>query len=165
MGTKEDVGRVAKKVARILPGIGSYQDKEAARQADKELRIRICGRLDMLLGSVESLKTEVAKRGEYRNLGGLEDLSRHLEKLSRWLRFASGGYAPVFSETKVDEDALNTLYEYDLDLCEIVAMVESAVKMAIEDKKVVPSRDSIDQIRKHLWSMEEKLRYRQSSFK
>jgi len=34
---KESVGKVLKKAVRILPGVGSYQDKESLRERDKKL--------------------------------------------------------------------------------------------------------------------------------
>jgi len=41
MGTKERVGKVLKKAVRIVPGVGSYQDKESLRESDKKLRDHI----------------------------------------------------------------------------------------------------------------------------
>ena len=164
MVKKETVGKSLKKAARILPGIGSYQDREASRESDKELRMQLSRRLDEYLGSIEWLKTDQARKGNYKRLNELEDLSRHLEKVSRMVQFESRGYSPLFADHAIDEGALDRLLEYDKGLWEGVSRIGEAVQAITADRKV-PVKEEIGEIRKELSLVEKRLKERESLFK
>lgn len=158
---KENVGRVFAKTARLLPGIGSYQDRESTREADKALRMRMSGSLTRLLESVEALKSRLAKKGAIKNILPLEDLTRHLEKASREMQFASRGYSPVFSRQEIDEEALEHIYERDTVLLDQINELEKAVEALIEkaespwDGAVKPIRQMLSRLEKGLQEREE----------
>ena len=164
MGTKEKVGEFLKGIARWIPGIGSYQDKEAAREADKALREGIAKKLDELLGAVEWLKTDQAKKGAYKHLKAMDDLARDLEKLSRMIEMAARGYAPVFAQWKADEDSLMRLYRHDLGMWDLVAEVEMEIERITRDR-AIPKTDEIEEIRLLLRRLEKMVGDRELVFK
>jgi hypothetical protein len=161
---KEDVGRALKTAARILPGIGSYQDREASREADKALRMELSAILDQLLGRTEWLKTDLAKKGAIQHIQRVEDLARHLEKVSRMLAFAARGYAPVFSLKEVDEEALDRMYNYDKALTELVKEIEDAV-VAMTEVQEIPSEEKTAHVREMLLDMERRIEGREAFLK
>jgi hypothetical protein len=116
MGMKEGLGSALKRAARILPGIGSYQDKESIRESDKKLREFIGSGLSEHMKTIERLKTNIAREGSLLFIKDLDDLTRKMDKISRSLRFASRGYAPVFDYDGVDEEALQRLFDFDKSL-------------------------------------------------
>jgi hypothetical protein len=116
MGMKEGLGSALKRAARILPGIGSYQDKESIRESDKKLREFIGSGLSEHMKTIERLKTNIAREGSLLFIKDLDDLTRKMDKISRSLRFASRGYAPVFDSDGVDEEALQRLFDFDKSL-------------------------------------------------
>jgi hypothetical protein len=116
MGMKEGLGSALKGAARILPGIGSYQDKESIRESDKTLREFIGSGLSEHMKTIERLKTGIARGGSLLFVKDLDDLTRKMDKISRSLRFASRGYAPVFDSDSVDEKALQRLFDFDKSL-------------------------------------------------
>jgi hypothetical protein len=127
MGMKEELGGVLKGAARIVPGIGSYQDKESIRGSDKKLREFLGSQLSDHMKTIERLKTGIARGGSLSFLKELDDLSRTMDKLSRALRFASRGYAPVFDSDRIDEDALQRLFDFDKSLKEDIDQVDPLV--------------------------------------
>jgi len=137
MGTKEKVGKIIKKAARILPGIGSYQDKESIRESDKNLRAQISAQLTSSMGALERIKTDIARKGSLSSLKDLDDLTRHMDKLSRAIRFASRGYTGVFDSKGVDETALSKLFEFDRSLHTEIGLVEPLVSK-ISEKEIGP---------------------------
>ena len=148
MGMKEELGRVLKGAARILPGIGSYQDKESIRGSDKKLREFLSSRLSEHMKTIERLKTGIARGGSLSFLKEVDDLSRAIDKLSRSLRFASRGYAPVFDSDQVDEDALQRLFDFDKSLKEDIDRVDPLVARISEraenlDMKLLKELDAI----------------------
>jgi hypothetical protein len=161
---KEDVGRVLKRAARILPGIGSYQDRESIREADKALRMQISRKLDELLGAVEWLKADQAKKAALKHLTEIDGLSRHLERVSRSIEFASRGYTPLFSEEAFDEDGLARLFEVDRGLLDAVAEVETLV-VKLTEKGAVVTSEGITSVRKQLDLLDKQLKARGSLLK
>jgi hypothetical protein len=158
---KEDIGRVLQRAARVLPGIGSYQDRESSREADKALRMKLSERLNQSLDRVERLKSGLAKKGAFRNILPLEDLSRHLEKVSRVIEFSSRGYSPLFSSKQIDEEALDRIYELDSGMWHLLTEVEETVRVL--DGKPEPEKDAgIESIREMLFRMENSLKEREA---
>jgi hypothetical protein len=51
-----------KKLARILPGIAGYQDRETLRDTDKAVRMKLAGELEGIRLSVESDKRNKSKK-------------------------------------------------------------------------------------------------------
>jgi hypothetical protein len=164
MVKKEGVGQVLKKGARIIPGIGSYQDREAGREADKTLRMELGAVLDDLLGRTEWLKTDLAKKGAIKHIQRVEDISRQLEKVSRMLEFAQRGYAPVFSEKRIDEEALQRIYEHDKTLVERVKEIEDAVTQLSEEREM-PAEKETNRVREMLSGLERDLQKRETFLK
>lgn len=164
MVKKEDVSGTLAKAVRILPGIGSYQDRESSREADKALRMQLSERLDRLLGNIEWLKTDLAKKGAIRQIQPVEDLSRHVEKVSRMFEFAPRGYSPLFSRKQVDEEALNRIYKYDEKLSGLIEEIEKSIGEMTEAREV-PSETAMAPIRKMLSDMELKLKDREAFVK
>jgi hypothetical protein len=164
MSKKEDVGRVLKKAARILPGIGSYQDRESIRESDKALRMQIARKLDELFGMVEWLKADQAKKGALKHLTEIDGLSRHLERISRTVEFASRGYTPLFSQEAFDEDGLARLFEFDRVLLKGVAEAEALV-VELTEKGALVTPEGITTVRKQLDLLDKQLKARGSFLK
>jgi hypothetical protein len=164
MLNKEDVGGALKRAARILPGIGSYQDRESIRESDKALRMQISRKLDELLGMVEWLKADQVRKAALKHLTEIDGLSRHLERVSRTIQFASRGYTPLFSDEAFDEDGLARLFEVDRGLLDGVAEVETLVAKLTEKGTVVTS-EGVTTVRKQLDLLEKQLKARGSLLK
>jgi hypothetical protein len=148
MGMKEELGGILKGAARIVPGIGSYQDKESIRESDKKLREFLSFQLSEHMNTLERVKTGIARGGSISFLKELDDLTRTIDKLSRSLRFASRGYAPVFDSNRVDEDALQRLFAFDKSLKEDIDTLDPLVAKISEmaenlDVKLLKELDAI----------------------
>ena len=137
MGMKEGLGDVLKGAARMLPGIGSYQDKESIRESDKQLRALLSSRLSDDAQTIERLKTSIAREGSLSFIKDLDDLTRKMDTLSRRIGFASRGYAPVFATDQANEDALQRLFDFDkslkLDIDQLTPLVEKISETAKAD--------------------------------
>lgn len=110
---KESLGWFMSTAVRILPGIGSYQDREACREADQELRLKMSRRLSEMIDSVDKIKNECAQKGQLKVLKLLEDLTTHMDRISRSLQFLPRGYSALFDSRKVDEEVLDQILDYD----------------------------------------------------
>jgi hypothetical protein len=119
---------------KYIPGYRGYAEKETRREADKLLREHLAGRLRQgkdMIGDVRDKLVEEAK------LDLLDDVDRVdliYENVVDRLGFASYGYAGFFDAARVDEGALDRLYEFDESLAkgvdDVIAKTE-AVKAAV----------------------------------
>lgn len=125
-------------------------------EASKESAIRVSARLDDLLGLIEWLKTDQMKKGSRRNTQNLDDLSIHVEKISRKMDSVSREERPRSEEGKMNEPALNEIIEYDRGIADLLSNIEEAVKR-ITAEKAVPGSDDINNIQKMLGLMENRI--------
>ena len=163
MGTKEDVGKVLKKAVRILPGVGSYQDKESLRESDKKLRDHISGQLSKSITIIERLKTGISRKGSLSFLKDLDDMARQMDTLSRTITFASRGYSGVFDSNLYDEKALSHLFEFDQSFVKDVDLLSSFI-VNLSEKKEFDS-PLLDKVRDHLVKIEQRINEREKLFK
>ena len=126
MGTKESLAERLEQLARLIPGLGSYQDKEDLRERDKRLRETLAGRLDGARKGVEKTIDRFQKMGHLANLDRLGSLERKIHPAADTIRFASRGYSGAFDAIKIDEDKLERLFAWDVSLAESVSAIETA---------------------------------------
>ena len=161
MGTKEKLAKILTKTARILPGIGSYQDKESVRESDKKLRDYLSGELARYLNAIEKLKTDLSRKGSLSFLKELDDISRQIDKLSRTIRYASRGYAGVFASYQVDEKALSDLFEFDRSLKgEITGLTPLISQICAKDGGL--ASPLLNELRDRLFGVEQKVAERET---
>jgi len=132
MVTKESLAGKAAKVARIIPGFSSYQDKEKLRDIDKRLRTHISSILSQERVRIEDLKSQRAKAIKLNHLDDLDALTRKMHKLADTITFAAYGYAPLFDRTSVDKKKLEELYSFDQSLEEEISVVKGTVDNLLE---------------------------------
>lgn len=117
--TRPKAAVLLEKIARIIPGIAGYQDRETCRNTDRIVRekaaqsIRRCR--EGISRTIDGLSRKPGGAG-LTSIGPLENLSNRLERLEDGLRYAVYGYAGWFSSTGVMLEDLERLYQYDLDL-------------------------------------------------
>jgi hypothetical protein len=161
MGTKEKLAKILTKTARILPGIGSYQDKESARESDKKLRDYLSGELARYLNAIEKLKTDLSRKGSLSFLKELDDISRQIDKLSRTIRYASRGYAGVFASYQADEKALSDLFEFDRSLKEEITGLTPLISQICEKDGGLAS-PLLNELRDRLFGVQQKVAERET---
>ncbi|MBW1705871.1 MAG: hypothetical protein JRJ86_12005 [Deltaproteobacteria bacterium] len=138
------------------------QHIQASAQKDaKEPAIRVCTRLDELLGLIEWLKADQAKKGGLKNIQDLDELSMHMEKISRKMESVSREEMPQSEDGKMNESALNEILEYDRGIVDLLLSIEETVK-GITGEKAVPESNDISNIQKMLGLMENRIKERES---
>jgi hypothetical protein len=134
------------RLARMVPGVSGYQDKESSRDTDKNIRLRVATELEQLKRDLEHDKRRLMERKDLSHLPALDRVASQLDKLANTVRYASRGYSGVFDSNKLDVKKLDQLCTFDLQLMDEMAMLktqakqahdshgdETALKQAIED--------------------------------
>ncbi len=135
-------------------------DKQRIRtsgsKASKKSAIGVSARLDGLLGLIEWLKTDQMKKNSRKNTQNLDDLSIHMEKISRKMDSVSREERPQSEDGKINKSALNEIIEHDRGIADLLSNIEEAVK-DITAEKAVPGSDDISNIQKMLGLMEDRI--------
>ena len=116
------------RLARFVPGVAGYQDRENARATDKELRMRLVQELRRLVQVLDDHKARLAEAHDFSALPRLDRLAGRLERMGRTVEFASRGYTGLFDLHAVDVEVLDQLYAFDLGLFEALSVVRARVE-------------------------------------
>lgn len=164
MGTRERIADGLKDLARLIPGMTSYQDKEGLRAADKRLRQTLADRLDSAGKAVDDVVFQVQRRGRLDHLDLLGRLERRLHSAADGIRFAGYGYSGLFSAVKVDEDRIQQIYDFDIDLARTVCTVEEQIGSLEATPLDALKKELLDPIEEELSFLEDKVRERTALF-
>lgn len=121
------VAEKLEQLARWVPGIAGYQDRESARETDKTLRIQLAGQLTDARLLLDEVKRALVDARRLDGLAVLDRLSSKLQKSENLVRYASRGYRGYFDEYKLTRKTLEQLYAFDLSLVDDVNRVQRHV--------------------------------------
>lgn len=103
-------------LARKVPGVSGYLDREDARAADKALREQVVAEIGRARRVLDGVVRVQAERRAFAVLPFLDRLGTKLDTIASSIRFAAQGYRPIFDRESVDAAQLRQLFEYDRDL-------------------------------------------------
>jgi hypothetical protein len=164
MLTKEKIAEIFSSVARIFPGIPSYQEREGLRAQDKIIREQLASRITEQVGNLHHVMSALTNRATLKPLADLDRLCRTLMKLSDMIRFAGYGYDGLFSGTPVDEQKLAELYEYDLSLHQEVEELAVATSTLQQQRDSEWGNDSLGDFRQLVSRLEKRINDREFIF-
>ncbi len=121
------------RLARLIPGVGRYQDREGLRETDKQVRVYVANLLADLDRTVEGAKRGLTQANRLDRLPALDRVARLLNTLADRIRFASYGFAGAFDLHRIRERELAVLHQFDVGLVEAVSRLRASVQ-ALADK-------------------------------
>ena len=110
-----------------IPGYAGYRSKEKRRDSDRLIRERLANEYGELADRLGRLATRFA---DERDLDAVRLINKPHTRLITFrdrLRSATYGYAPLFSETSVDEAALDQIAAFDQSLGEGLEPLEASI--------------------------------------
>jgi hypothetical protein len=164
MGIRESLAERIERLARLVPGIGSYQDKETRRDADKRLRVTLADRLDSARKTVEAVIAKLQADNRFDLLDRLGRLERKLYQAADSIRFATYGYSGVFDAIKIDEARLDQLYAFDIALAESVSAVQGTAENLKASTPEAMGADALEPLEQQIASFNGKLHERMTLF-
>jgi hypothetical protein len=140
---------------KYVPGYRGYVEKETRREADKLLREHLAGRLRQGKEKIQDVRDKLVEESKLERLDDVDRVDLVFENVVDRLGFASYGYAGFFDAARVDEEALDRLYEYDEALAkavdDILAKADAVAAAGDEIKK------PLDELKAELRAFEDKL--------
>ena len=141
---------------RKVPGMKGYQDKEAFRDCDKAVRLKIAGELAGVKDVLNLWKRDLVDEGKIKDLDKVDRVLRRIEGLADKIKYDSYGYSGYFDPVKIREPELDQLYRFDLGLFDGADRIKDATQSArltgSSDVKagVRTMEDAISAFEKHL---------------
>ena len=108
-----------------VPGYAGYKQKEQRREADKILRLHVARQYEEQLGRLNRVQYALTESGRLASIVTLERAGMKLQLLIDRIKTASYGYSGLFDAIKVDEAALDRLYDFDLAMLEGVSEISA----------------------------------------
>ena len=108
------------KIKRIIPGYDGYVNRDNSRELDIQLRNTLAKELDSNKTKLKNAVLNLSKFGKLFETEGIDRLEKKLEASSAKFRSAARGYSGAFDVTKIKEDKLNQIYEFDSNLLDEV---------------------------------------------
>ncbi|MCL5024376.1 MAG: hypothetical protein M1497_13620 [Nitrospirae bacterium] len=151
------------KLVRIVPGIAGYQDRAAAGDTDKAVRLKLASELEQIKRDLEKVKTSLMDRNDLSLLPALERVASKLDKTGNLIKYASRGYSGVFDTFRFDQPKLERLYSFDLELLDDVAVLKSRTREMRRLRDEMPAlKGSAEKIGKEVDALEKKFLGRQA---
>ncbi len=116
------------RLARLVPGLGRYQDREGLRETDKQIRTYLAELIAELGRIVEGAERRLTEAGRLERLPALDRVVRLIGTLADRIRHASYGFAGVFDLHKIRESELTALHRFDLNLLEAVPPLRTLIQ-------------------------------------
>jgi len=123
---KSDQGAIEKGVSWI-PGYKGYKEKEMRRAVDKQVRDSLAKKLDARARKLTALQQKLLSSGGLEWMDDIEKLVARLQTVRDRIKTASYGYAPFFDLTKVKEDDLDRMIQFDQELGQQLGAVDAAI--------------------------------------
>jgi hypothetical protein len=117
-----------KKLARIVPGIAGYQNRETLRDTDKAVRLKLAGELQEIRFSIEDEKRLLMEKKDLSLLPALDRITSLLEKTANLSKFSSRGYSGIFDTFRFTDEKIDKLYSFDLGLFDDIGSIRASVK-------------------------------------
>ena len=115
-----------------IPGYAGYKQKEQRREADKLLRLHVARQYEEQLKHLGDVQLDLTSQGDLKTVLVLDRAAMKLQLLIDRIKTASYGYAGLFDAIKVDEDALDKLYEFDESMLEGADRVATLIDKVAE---------------------------------
>ena len=110
-----------------IPGIKGYEKLEDRRDTDKIVRETIAQRFSEQWDRISNVEKELAKGAGILYLSDLESAALKIRTFADRIKTAAYGYAGLTDAVKVDDTALQQIYDYDLYLFDLADTVKGSV--------------------------------------
>ena len=135
---KDLLGKLQNKVADFV----GYYDRERRRDADKLLRDTVADRYEVQWDRVSAIQARMVSAKMLEYVDDVETAAIKLRTLVDKVRGAPRGYAGFFDAVRINQDELDNLYEYDLELLDYADRVAEAVdglEVAMDSPEDIPA--------------------------
>jgi hypothetical protein len=141
-----------KKIELSIPGFRGYRIREDLRTADNILRSFIADQIETEIKSpIEVIRHKLTKSLELDSISDVGECINQIKGLEAQIRHAEHGYSGISPQFRIEEQELNKIYEFDLDLISKLKDIQFKVQSLenfIVDNKMNELKITINEIKK-----------------
>ena len=122
-----------KELAKIIPGVAGYMERDSLRETDKTVRGHVVKSLEAVKDRVEGVKRALVDAKQLMALSSLDRVTSRIDRVRNRVAGAAYGDKSFFSDFKVDDAVLEQLIGFDkgmgekaLELADHCAALEKA---------------------------------------
>ena len=131
-----------KRLASIIPGFNGYIERQNRRDADKILRDTVARRFEEQYQRASQLQTDLISAGKIEFVDDMEKAVIKLRTFIDKISTAPRGYAGLFDAVKINEEELESIYQFDaafFDLAEQIGRALDNVEASLGDDAALPA--------------------------
>lgn len=108
------------KIGSLIPGYDGYKDRDSRKNCDKKLRVILSNKLSEYENSIIAQIEISMKNSNINDMNKYESFRKKINTLSSKILYSPYGSNAFFSDQRINEDELDTIYQYDLDISDKV---------------------------------------------
>ena len=131
-----------KKLASFIPGFKGYIERQNRRDADKVLRDTVAQRFEDQWRRTSQLQSDLVSNGQIAFVDDLEKAAIKLRTFIDKISTAPRGYSGLFDAVKINEEELESIYQFDaafFDLAEQVGRALDNVEASLGEPAALPA--------------------------
>ena len=131
-----------KKLVSFIPGFKGYIERQNRRDADKVLRDTVARRFEDQWRRTSQLQSDLVSNGQIAFVDDLERAAIKLRTFIDKISTAPRGYSGLFDAVKINEEELESIYQFDaafFDLAEQVGRALDNVEASLGDPAALPA--------------------------
>jgi hypothetical protein len=122
-----------KKLQLLVPALKEYRKLEDIRAADQLLRKQVFDRLNEAKSKLETIRKAMSDKGDFSNLSSIGTIISQLQQVAGQVNHAQQGSAGISPNIRIDENALNKLYEYDYNFVNSAEQIFSTTSDSVTE--------------------------------
>lgn len=107
-------GNLFNEILRRIPGFAGYVEQSERRENEQRARLAIANHLDQAKRAIDVFARKLVDAGKLDQAPACERLRGRLDMLATRLRSVPSGSSRFFSQSRIEQETLEDLYEYDL---------------------------------------------------
>ena len=131
-----------KKLVSFIPGFKGYIERQNRRDADKVLRDTVAQRFEDQWRRTSQLQSDLVSNGQIAFVDDLERAAIKLRTFIDKISTAPRGYSGLFDAVKINEEELESIYQFDaafFDLAEQVGRALDNVEASLGEPAALPA--------------------------
>jgi len=108
------------KLGSLIPGYNGYAKRDGRRNCDKNLRNLLASHLNKSEKILVKRINKAISKLDKDLMRKLEDCRKEMNTIQSKVKFAPYGESSFFSDQQIKEDELMKIYQFDLDMGELV---------------------------------------------
>lgn len=110
------IARKLEQLVRIIPGGAGYLDKEAVREKDKAVRVRLADEIKELQKGMEEHTRRLTETRDLSLIPEIERLASTMDRIRNAIQYAARGYHGFFDTHPIEQTTLDRLLAFDQGL-------------------------------------------------